>query len=275
MYFFLIRALTPHRARGIERVLPFVFALLLPLLLSLFFFAHYNRDFIFRTVVVVVYSLGFFPHRHSCLRLLLLLLLRHGNRQALGTRTRSHEIMLLLCTWYVSWYAFCYFAYRSLLHPFFYDTITASTTTTTYICRLHCRSCCSFPLIPICHACFLPVQRTLTPIFGTVSMTSSLPLCRRRLCREKRRKCSPTLFTASHSFLPSMLPASIANANAFFYCFSSIRQVKSRQRNPLHSTRLRVILIGEFLPQSFDIVFVQFLNIFCIVGLLSEIYFCR
>ena len=67
MYFFLIRALTPHRARGIERVLPFVCALLLPLLLSLFFFAHYNRDFIFRTVtvVVVVYSLGFFPHRQQ------------------------------------------------------------------------------------------------------------------------------------------------------------------------------------------------------------------
>ena len=41
-------------------------------------------------------------------------------------------------------------------------------------------------------------------------------LCRRRLCREKRRKCSPTSFIVSNSHVPSRLPASTAHANAFF-----------------------------------------------------------
>ena len=69
-----------------------------------------------RTVTVVVYSLRIVPHRDSSLPpLLLLLLFRHHQRQALSTLTRSHDscckplrmLLFFAHTWYKSTATIC------------------------------------------------------------------------------------------------------------------------------------------------------------------------
>ena len=48
-------------------------------------------------------------------------------------------------------------------------------------------------------------------------------LCRRRLCRENIRKGLPTSSIESHSYIPFVLPASTAHANAYFLkCFKRV-----------------------------------------------------
>ena len=161
--FSLIRTPPPHRDRGKERVLPFVFALLLlPLLLLplplLSCFCTLQPRFYFSNSCRRCLQHGFLSTPRQLSTAAAAVVIRHDNRQALRTRTRSHDIMLQL---------FSYPGMRFVLllikiycnYVFF-----TSSNAITCVCRRHCRCCFSFPPILIYLQCFLPLQRTPTSL---------------------------------------------------------------------------------------------------------------
>ena len=150
--FFLIRA---HTETGAYIVPGMRTTICICAAAAVVFVLHTLTNFFSRTVAVVVYSLRFFPHRDSCLPpLLLLLLVRHDNRQPLSTVTRFH----VLC-------------YSSTADS---AVAVSAAKKDVRVCQNH-----SSHSIPFYVLCFLPLQLTPTRIFSTVFFfflpTSGIP----------------------------------------------------------------------------------------------------